>query len=55
MRPNTDVFFYLAFLRELIEIGGVDAPAPAPPRAASSWASWAAVRRPCGGWKASLK
>ena len=24
VRPNTDVFFYLAFLRELIEIGGVD-------------------------------
>ena len=24
IRPNTDVFFYLAFLRELIEIGGVD-------------------------------
>ena len=24
VRPNTDVFFYLAFLRELIAIGGVD-------------------------------
>jgi formate dehydrogenase len=24
IRPNTDVFFYLAFLRELIETGGVD-------------------------------
>ncbi len=24
VRPNTDIFFYLAFLRELIEIGGVD-------------------------------
>ncbi len=26
VRPNTDVFFYLAFLRELIAIGGVDEP-----------------------------
>ena len=24
IRPNTDVFFYLAFLRELIETGGID-------------------------------
>ncbi len=24
VRPNTDIFFYLAFLNELIEIGGVD-------------------------------
>ena len=26
VRPNTDVFFYLTFLRELIAIGGVDQP-----------------------------